>query len=345
MGTLTRSLRQAARRVLDELGPLLEDPDAPTPFAPRTATAPAPAKTYPRVDPPAAHDPWHPGSRSHRTPTFDDLSEQPDEALLPPLDRPGLDEAALSPVQREWRRDGVVVLKNLIPGELIDAYLRVREQHSDVGGWLCPVPYMHLKEIRDLCLFKPLSDTLGGLFGDRMGLHLNLTGWRSTGLNWHQDTCFNPDFLNSWHCAVWIALDEIHPDSGPFEYVPGSHRWAVTRQRRIHAYLQPDEAARPDWQKTAERFMAPAFEREIQRSGAPVKQFLARRGDVLVWHPALVHRGATPKDPTLLRKAIISHFSAVSRRVDMPHVTTTEDGAPYFALHGFPLDAGATEQA
>lgn len=31
-------------------------------------------------------------------------------------------------------------------------------------------------------------------------------------------------------CGVWIVLEDIHPDSGPFEYFPGSHHLP---------YLQP----------------------------------------------------------------------------------------------------------
>jgi hypothetical protein len=42
----------------------------------------------------------------------------------------------------------------------------------DRGGWSCPVPYMHVKEVRDLCLYKPLQDTMTSLIGDRIGL-----GW------------------------------------------------------------------------------------------------------------------------------------------------------------------------
>jgi hypothetical protein len=281
---------------------------------------------------------WAPGSRSHLTPSFQDLAEQPPRHLLPPLDRPWVDRSALTPLQEDWRRDGVVILRNFMPHSLIDAYSRVREQYPEPGGWSCPVPYMHIPEIRDLCLYRPLSDTLHSLVGDRMGLHLNLTGWISTERNWHQDDYLNPDFINSWYCAVWIALDRIHPDCGPFQYVPGSHRWPLTRRHRVHAYLQPDEARRIDWPKIAERFVNQAFEREIERVGAPVRQFIAEKGDVLIWHGRLAHRGSEPRDRRLQRKALIGHFSALSKRRDMPAVAYTDDGVPYFLLHGYGLD-------
>jgi ectoine hydroxylase-related dioxygenase (phytanoyl-CoA dioxygenase family) len=197
---------------------------------------------------------------------------------------------------------------------------------------------MHIKEIRDLCLYKPLSDTLASLIGDKMGLHLNLTGWVSTERNWHQDDYLNPDFINSWYCAVWIALDTIHPDCGPFQYVPGSHRWPLTRMQRVHAYLQPEEAKLVEWPKIAERFVNRAFDREIARVGLPVREFLGEKGDVLVWHGRLAHRGSEPRNRSLVRKSLIAHYSALSKRTDMPQVAYTDEGAPYFVLEGYPLD-------
>ena len=61
-------------------------------------------------------------------------------------------------------------------------------------------------------------------------MHLNLTGWVSTERNWHQDDYLNP-FINSWYGRL-VALDKISADAGPFEYVPGSHKWRRCEARR-----------------------------------------------------------------------------------------------------------------
>ena len=36
--------------------------------------------------------------------------------------------------------------------------------------------------------------------------------------------------VNGWYLAVWMALDDIGPETGPFQFIPGSHRWPVLRR-------------------------------------------------------------------------------------------------------------------
>jgi hypothetical protein len=84
--------------------------------------------------------------------TFSDLSEMPDPALLPPLDRPGTDEATLTAEQRAWRRDGVVILPKFLPASVTDPYIARRAELAAPGGWLSAVPYLQVPELRALAL-------------------------------------------------------------------------------------------------------------------------------------------------------------------------------------------------
>ena len=45
-------------------------------------------------------------------PNFAHLSEIPDPTLIPLLDRPGIDESALTQDQCDWRREGMVIKLN-----------------------------------------------------------------------------------------------------------------------------------------------------------------------------------------------------------------------------------------
>ena len=76
-------------------------------------------------------------------------------------------------------------------------------------------------------------DKIEMLIGTPMGLNLALTGWRSTTRTWHQDDYLNPPYINCHYAAVWIALEDIDPDCGMFEFVPGSHKWPLTRGAKI----------------------------------------------------------------------------------------------------------------
>jgi hypothetical protein len=170
-----------------------------------------------------------------------------------------------------------------------------------------------------------------------MGLHLNLTGWVSTERNWHQDDYLNPPYVNSWYSAVWVALDDIHPDCGPFEYVPGSHKWPLLRSNKVRLFLTPEERSDANWPFLAERVVNDICEREIARRGGATKKFIAKKGDVLIWHGRLLHRGSYPAVPGMLRKTLISHYSGLSHRIDMKAFNRTPDGSVYFQFD-IPLD-------
>ena len=281
--------------------------------------------------------------------TFAQLSEMPAPADLPPLDRPGVDESALSPEQRQWRREGVAILPRFLPDSVLDPYIARRAaleteapEHFR-GGWYTCSPYEHVPELRALALYPPLMRLMEHLIGEPMLLHLNLTGWVSTERDWHQDDYLNPPFVNSWYAAVWIALDHIDPDSGPFEYVPGSHKWPLLRREKVLACMSEAEANERHpvsnslvWPKTSEKFVVPAIEAELAARGVAPRRFLAEKGDVLIWHGRLLHRGSLPRAPHLLRRALIAHYSGVNHRQDMQARVSDENGMQYFAS-GNPL--------
>ena len=274
---------------------------------------------------------------------FAALCEYPDPRLLPPLDQPEVDESTLTQAQREWRRDGVVTLRGFVPDAVIDPYIERRAKLTRRGGWMSASPYLHVPELRELCLYQPLREMMHQVIGEEMMLHLNLTGWISTERNWHQDDYLNPSFVNSWYAAVWIALDDIHPDSGPFEYVPGSHRWPLLRGDKVRAEMTPRERAAANgplgadsWPKITERFVVPAIEAEIRDRQAPTQQFLGTKGDVLIWHGRLLHRGTKPVRTDLERRSLIAHYSGVSHRPDMPNRRTDRRGGVY-AVFDTPL--------
>lgn len=238
----------------------------------------------------------------------------------------------LSPYYREWQETGVVHLPEFLPSSLIESYCAVREKVPSTNGWNTPIPYMRIPQLKDIALYPPLMQTLEALIGGPMGLHLNLTGWVSTERNWHQDGYLNPEHVGSHYAAVWMALDDIHPDSGPFEYVPGSHQWGMMTRAKIWEKLTPTERTSPAWPKIAEKILNAPCNEEIQNRGATVTQFIPKKGDVLIWHPRLLHRGSEPKSPGMVRKALINHYSALSHRHDMPLRAEHSQGCYYFVL-------------
>lgn len=267
------------------------------------------------------------------TPTFDDLAESPPDSAVPWLDRSDVDEATLTPLQREWRTSGCLILPRAIPDALLLDYelWRARRGLPDSLGAL-PISYgyMFIPEIRRIALHKPVADAMAEVLGEPMALQFDLTQWRSTERAWHQDDYLNAPSINGHYAAAWFAIDDIPEDSGPFEYVPGSHRWPVLRRDRVKAHLSPEQASSERWPSHSERVVTPALEAEMQARAVPTQRFLARRGDVLIWHARLVHRGSRPTNPQQARKALVSHYCGISRvNPDVHEVRHTDEGVPY----------------
>ena len=275
------------------------------------------------------------------------------------------------PGPADWTEDGVAVFDQLIPVELIANYqdewaaangfrgfrpaaaeggdgtwtvigdpekIHILDAERP-GGWPDTCPYMRHPALLNLCMFGPLAAELEKLTGEPMGLHLNLTGWTSTQRNWHQDGYLNPDEVGDAYAAVWIALDDVHsPDVGPFQFVPGSHRWHRLVQSKVFASGIIDPAD-PAWPTHTEAVLTDLVEAEIRASDQLVVDYLPNKGDVLAWHPRLYHRGSAPRFPNTYRPALIAHYSGIETRTDF----TRAHGAPVQHPSGgwyWPIETG-----
>ena len=236
----------------------------------------------------------------------------------------------------DWNDDGVVILKEFIPEELMIAYEEcwIRENGSGTRhdftmtrpmGWDYCTPYRQHQELMNIFSYAPLNAEMENLVSEPVGVHLNLTGWNTTTRNWHQDSYLNPPHVGDYYIAMWLALDTIHPDSGPFQYVAGSHKWPQVTQEKILAALNPDERDHR-WPTHSERVLSPLFTKEIGDRNAEITTHLPERGDVLLWHGRLLHRGSLPKIPGMLRKSLIAHFSGINHRQDMPQAVQYGNG-------------------
>lgn len=246
----------------------------------------------------------------------------------------------------DWNDDGFVIKKGLIPEALMVDYEKCWiENNAEIidekllmirpGGWPDCTPYRRHPEVMEILMHEEISLTMEELIGEPAGVHLNLSGWKSTTRNWHQDTYLNPPHVGDYYIAIWIALETINPDAGPFQIIPGSHRWRTVTQEKILAAL-PEEQRDYRWPKYSEDILTPMFEHVIESHKAEVLTYLPERGDVLFWHGRLLHRGSIANNPLLPRKSLIAHYSGINHRQDMPKAE--RHGSGWY----FPVDGGNT---
>lgn len=145
----------------------------------------------------------------------------------------------------------------------------------------------------------------------------------------HQDTAYVVVNRPMELAACWIALEDVQPGSGELIYVPGSHRfpdfdfgYGEKHWRGGQAEIQ----SHTTWSYW--------IINESKRQGLPVKRFLARKGDILIWHADLAHGGSQVQDFALTRQSLVGHFCpADARPFYFDHGSYRSRIAEHGALH------------
>lgn len=105
--------------------------------------------------------------------------------------------------------------------------------------------------------------------------------------------------------ATWIALEDCNEENGPLFYYPGSHRLPIVTTEDYdsgNTFLTIGEHSNRRYEdKIAEI---------ISKNGLQKQLFLARRGDVLIWHANLLHGGSPIGRPGATRKSMVCHYFA-----------------------------------
>jgi phytanoyl-CoA hydroxylase len=140
----------------------------------------------------------------------------------------------------------------------------------------------------------------------------------------HRDSTVVPTPEFGRLLAAWIALEDITPESGPLAYVPGSHTFPFYAFRPGEYVYDPSRHTSHDVE-AAVNF----YSERLAESKLPVHRFLPRRGEVLLWHSALMHGGAPALAEERTRKSLVVHYSALrNHKTRLGAVSEEVDGVP-----------------
>ena len=222
-----------------------------------------------------------------------------------------------------WTIDGYYIARGLIPREQLDAAFADYEAALAEGRLIAPAeragradalpgrvldPHLHVPSIKALQRDPRILAITDLLFGRKTLPFQTIIGHKGSGQSAHSDLIHMTTYPLGYLAACWIAMEDIHADSGPLEYFPRSHRL-------LPPLLSGELGIAPmDYKLTkgavyGERY-EPAIRRYVKKLGLVPEVFLAKAGDVLFWHANLLHGGARRKDLTLSRKALVCHYFA-----------------------------------
>ncbi|MEB3165276.1 MAG: phytanoyl-CoA dioxygenase family protein [Cyanobacteriota bacterium] len=246
----------------------------------------------------------------------------------------------------DYLRDGVVIFPGVIPLDLLEQmdqdlerladlrsqdpimgmvgvdgprqYYEARHLHNlDVTDFRLEPPGLKLLDLqrffvsaRSLAFSPAILSFMEELFGSPAALIQSLTFWKSSEQSVHQDFSYvNHHRSLAQLAAAWIPLEDIRAEAGPLVYYKGSHR--------------PDALGFFDWGQgeiRAGRDHAPAvfdgyrrhLETIIENQGFEPSIFLPKRGDLLIWHGALIHGGTPMQNPALTRRSLVCHYTSMA---------------------------------
>lgn len=121
----------------------------------------------------------------------------------------------------------------------------------------------------------------------------------------HQDFPYVQARILSRLVGCWIALEDVREDNGPLFYYPGSH--VIPKFDWGGGHLEFDGKD----EKQVDDF-GHYLEEACEKAGLQRLTFHAKKGDVFLWHAALVHGGSPTISADASRLSLVAHFSSVT---------------------------------
>jgi ectoine hydroxylase-related dioxygenase (phytanoyl-CoA dioxygenase family) len=169
----------------------------------------------------------------------------------------------------------------------------------------------------------------GLCFGEKVAAMQSLLFENGTQQRSHQDFAFVHCLRPPCLMGAWVALEDVHPDAGPLFYWDRSHRMVPK-----HVFDGGSVMAQGDGPHI--RAFEDYLENACREAGLKQRIFTPHKGDMLIWHSALVHGGMPRTNPALTRRSIVSHYTTHRaypldrRHPDMPPLVHERHGAVYY---------------
>jgi hypothetical protein len=250
------------------------------------------------------------------------------------------DEATLA----QWVRDGYVVLRDLVDLADVDAMVATLDGLWDAHT---PIANLELLDVRDAPGAPPRNLAHTALLAHPPEQRARMrasSDWRIHGFHYvnaaahrifhderlrrvvsrilgrsarpfaainfmtgsqqhlHQDMAVFHIYPHDFLVGAWIACEDVLPDSGPLVIYPGSHRAGMFPGFRDYPQTNL---------RTADDVVGAAYQTWIDDLATryPRHEFLAQKGDVLLWHGMLIHGGVPVARRGTTRKSFVLHYT------------------------------------
>ncbi len=210
-----------------------------------------------------------------------------------------------------WSQNGYAILDGFFSEEEVDGFNAEVDRMIDVrsANWRYGNKIMFAihtsRLLYDAGAGDKLKSILELLLGKEIDIFQSINFITGSQQRTHSDSIHMSTFPNGNMIAAWIALEDISMESGPLHYYPGSHQlpYVVNRDYgNVGTSLKLGNKTYSDYEDKIESI--------IQENKLEKKVFLAKKGDILIWHANLLHGGDPMLDENSTRKSMVFHYYA-----------------------------------
>lgn len=211
-----------------------------------------------------------------------------------------------------WHKNGFIILEKYIDDNNIDEINQDIEYllQTDVLQFNYTRrkifnAHLHAPSIDKLVYDKKITSILSFILDKQIIPFQTINFLKGSEQAPHSDWLHMSTFPKGYLIGVWIALEDITIDAGAIAYYPNSHLLPYLDNQQIgakHNFLFLDKNANLKHEKKIAELI-----HQHQLKKVP---FVAKKGDVLIWHANLIHEGLPIINPELSRKSMVIHYFA-----------------------------------
>lgn len=211
-----------------------------------------------------------------------------------------------------WSRDGYAIIPSFLSeSEVNEINAEIeRLDRNKEANWKYGNKIMFaIKQstlLNGIANHPTLLKTLELLLGKKVFIFQSINFLKGSKQATHSDSIHMTTFPLGYLIAVWIALEDIEETSGPLHYYPTSHKLPYL----MHDDYNHGGNALLLGKNTYAKYEEAIAEQLKEQPQLEKKSFLAKKGDILIWHANLLHGGNPILDDSKSRKSMVLHYYA-----------------------------------
>ncbi len=210
-----------------------------------------------------------------------------------------------------WSDNGYVIIPRFFSNERVDEINAEIDKliNSKEANWRYRNKIMFSHKISDIINNAGndslMHDVLNTLLGRPVKLFQSINFITGSNQKTHSDSIHMTTFPYGNLIAVWVALEDIKADSGPLHYYAGSHNLPYLMNKDFN-----NEGTKLKLGKHSYDAYENKVEEIVKENEFDKEVFLAKKGDILIWHANLLHGGEAVENSESTRKSMVFHYYA-----------------------------------